>query len=44
MSALIDSHKQLQIEYNSRPIRDANSKKYCFAYRNESGTFLHAKS
>jgi hypothetical protein len=25
-SALIDSHKRLQIEYNNRPIRDANSK------------------
>jgi hypothetical protein len=27
MSALRDSHKRLQIEYNSRPIRDANLKK-----------------
>jgi hypothetical protein len=26
MSALIDSHKRLQIEYNNRPIRDADSK------------------
>jgi hypothetical protein len=26
MSALIDSHRRLQIEYNNRPIRDANSK------------------
>jgi hypothetical protein len=24
---LIDSHKRLQIEYNNRPITDANSKK-----------------
>jgi hypothetical protein len=27
MSALRDSHKRLQIEYNNRPIRDANLKK-----------------
>jgi hypothetical protein len=26
MSVLIDSQKRLQIEYNNRPIRDANSK------------------
>jgi hypothetical protein len=29
MSALRDSHKRLQIEYNT-PIRDANSKKEVF--------------
>jgi hypothetical protein len=27
MSALRDSHKRLQIEYNNRPIKDADSKK-----------------
>jgi hypothetical protein len=26
MSALKDSHKRLQIKYNNRPIRDADSK------------------
>jgi hypothetical protein len=26
MSALRDSYKRLQIEYNNRPIRDADSK------------------
>jgi hypothetical protein len=33
MSALIDSHKRLQIEYNNRPIRDANSKKIINDFR-----------
>jgi hypothetical protein len=32
MSALIDSHKRLQTEYNNRPIRDADYKiVYCIS-------------
>jgi hypothetical protein len=30
MSALRDSHKRLQIEYNNRPIKDADSKNIIF--------------
>jgi hypothetical protein len=36
MSALIDSLKRLQLEYNNRPIRDANSKKNYFYYLNHN--------
>jgi hypothetical protein len=40
-SRVRDSHKRFQIEYNNRPIRDADSKHECFllAHENAHKTF-----